>query len=111
MPVRAMVTEGPVADGSQGGTLIEGVDTGALPPDRACNTSALVAHCMERGMDRVENAFLHLEHRRDIATRQAGRADSFPAAIHTRCLVLRSAVLCRQYLVFVNAQAILGKQK
>ena len=53
MPVRTIVTEGTVADCSQASTLIKEMDADTLPADLACDTDAIVAHCMEREMEPV----------------------------------------------------------
>ena len=117
MPLRALVTEGTTADCSQAGTLIEGVDAGALLADRAYDTNEILVYCHRQGIEpvipakrnrkepreydchlyrirhRVENAFLHLKRWRGIATRYAKNTASFMAAIYIRCLALWSQTL------------------
>lgn len=112
MPVRVIITDGPTADCTQAGQLIEGVDADYLLADRGYDSDAIIKQAQDAGIrpvipprknrkeqrvyDKdiyklrhlVENAFLHLKQWRGIATRYAKNAASFLAAVHIRCLAL-----------------------
>ncbi|MGC8561515.1 MAG: IS5 family transposase [Phycisphaerae bacterium] len=112
MPVRVLVTAGPVADCTQAGKLIEGFSAEDLIADKGYDSNAIVEQATRQGMQAqipprsnrkeartydkhlyklrhlVENAILHLKRWRGIATRYAKRADSFLAAVQIRCLML-----------------------
>lgn len=112
MPVRVLVTAGPVADCTQAGRLIEGLAAEHLIADRGYDSDAIVEQAVRQGMQAqipprkhrkearawdkylyklrhlVENAFRHLKEWRGIATRYAKRSDSFLAAVQIRCLML-----------------------
>ena len=107
-----VVTDGPAADCTQAGRLIEGIDAQYLLADRGYDSDAIVKQAQEAGMEPVipprknrreqrlydkdiyklrhlvENAFLHLKQWRGIATRYAKNAASFLAAVQIRCLTL-----------------------
>jgi len=112
MPIRVIVTDGPTADCTQAGRLIEGVDADCLLADRGYDSDAIIKQAQDAGISPVipprknrkeqrvydkdiyklrhlvENAFLHLKQWRGIATRYAKNAASFLAAVHIRCLAL-----------------------
>ena len=112
MPVRVLVTAGPVADCTQAGKLIEGFAAEHLIADKGYDSDKIVAQAAlqnmqvqipprqhrkeQRAYDEylyklrhlVENAIRHLKEWRGIATRYAKRAASFLAAVHIRCLML-----------------------
>jgi transposase len=112
MPIRAIVTAGPVADCTQAAQLIDAIDADFLLADKGYDTDAIVEQAKRQSIDPVippkrnrkeqreydkdlyrlrhlvENAFLHLKRWRGIATRYAKNAASFLAAVHIRCLVL-----------------------
>ena len=107
-----LVTKGTVADCTQAGRLIEGIEAGALLADRGYDSDAIVAMAEESGMEPVipprknrkvqreydkelyklrhwvENAFLWLKRWRGIATRYAKNTASFLAAVHIRCFAI-----------------------
>jgi len=112
MPIRAHITAGPIADCTQAGILIEGLNAEFLLADRGYDTNEIRAQAIEQGMvsvippkqnrvsqipyDKyiyklrhlVENAFLKLKRWRGIATRYAKNATSFVAAVNIACLFL-----------------------
>lgn len=112
MPIRVLVTAGPVADCTQACSLIEGLAAEHLIADKGYDSDAIVAQAARQGMQAqipprknrkeprawdkylyklrhlVENAIRHLKEWRGIATRYAKRAASFLAAVHIRCLML-----------------------
>jgi transposase len=112
MPVRAIVTAGPVADCTQASQLVKGLNAEFLLADKGYDTDAILEQAYEQKMEPVippksnrkiqreydkelyrlrhlvENAFLHLKRWRGIATRYAKNSASFLAAVHIRCLVL-----------------------
>jgi transposase len=112
MPVRVIVTDGTTADCAQASKLIDGIEAGALPADRAYDTNEIVEkreetsaeavmppkknRTAQREYDKhlyklrhlVENAFLHLKRWRGRATRCAKHATSFLAIAHIRCIAL-----------------------
>nr|WP_233575850.1 IS5 family transposase [Noviherbaspirillum saxi] len=117
MPVRVLVTSGSIADCTQAGKLIEGMDAGHLLADKGYDSDAIVEQARGQGMQAqipprknrkaqrqydkdlyrlrhlVENAFLHLKRWRGVATRYAKNAASFLAAVHIRCLALWMEIL------------------
>ena len=117
MPVRISVTQGTAADCKQAGSLIEGIDAGALLADRAYDTNDIIAMAQAAGMEivippkknrkvqreydeylyrlrhLVENAFLIIKRWRGIATRYAKHSASFLAAVQIRCLAIWLNVL------------------
>ena len=117
MPVRMLITAGPIADCSQAGTLIEGMKAQCLLADRGYDSDAIVEQAHQQGMQAVippkknrknkrdcdmalykyrhlvENAFYHLKRWRGIATRYAKNAPSFLAAAQIRCLVMWLKIL------------------
>ena len=114
MPVRLAVTEGTVADGSQGSILIEDIEAECLLADKAYDTNEIVATVRELGMDPVilpksnrrekreydqalyklrhlvENGFLEFKQWRGVATRYAKRAASYLAACQLRAVMIWS---------------------
>jgi len=116
MPVRVIVTAGSIADCTQAGKLIEGLDADHLIADKGYDTNAILEMAEAAGMraeippksnrkdqrefDRhlykvrhlVENAFLKLKQWRGIATRYAKRSSSYLAAVHFRCAILWAAI-------------------
>ena len=112
MPVRVLITAGSVADCTQAGALIEGLQAEELIADKGYDSDAVVEQAMRQGMraqipprknrklqrdyDRylyklrhlVENAILYLKQWRGIATRYAKRSSSFLASVQIRCLML-----------------------
>jgi transposase len=117
MPVRVIITAGPVADCTQAAELIEGIEAQALIADKGYDTDAIVEQAQAAGMEvvippksnrkiqrpydqhlykarhLVENAFLRLKQWRGIATRYAKRASSYLAAVHFRCAILWAEIL------------------
>jgi transposase len=117
MPVRAIITEGAVADCTQAGGLIEGLTAENLLADRGYDSDEIVEQAKNQGMNAVipprknrkiqreydkeiyklrhlvENAFLHLKQWRGIATRYAKHSKSFLAAVHIRCIALWLKIL------------------
>ena len=116
MPVRIIITAGPVADCTQAGGLIEGIEAQTLIADKGYDTNAIVAMAREAGMEvvippksnrksprdydqylyklrhLVENAFLRIKEWRGIATRYAKRAASYLAAVQFRCAILWASI-------------------
>ena len=112
MPIRVLVTAGSVADCTQAGKLIEGLQADDLLADKGYDTDAIVAQAAQQGMrvqipprkhrkvqrdydvhlyklrHLVENAIRHLKEWRGIATRYTKCAASFLAAVHIRCPML-----------------------
>jgi transposase len=112
MPVRVIVTAGPVADCTQAGALVEGTGAENLIADRGYDSDATVAMAVEAGMvpvipprsnrrekrsydeclyrprHLVENAFAEMKRWRGIATRYAKNAASCLAAVHFRCIIM-----------------------
>jgi transposase len=112
MPVRILVTAGPVADCTQAEALIENIQAQHLLADRAYDTDAIIDRAQRQGMQVVipaksnrknkrdhdkalykhrhliENAFYHLKRWRGLATRYAKNAASFLAAAQIRCLAI-----------------------
>ena len=106
-----------MADCSQAGFLIEGLDAQCLLADNGYDSDAIVVQAETSGIkvvipsrqnrkqprdyDRdlyqrrhlVENAFLHLKRWRGIATRYAKNTASFLAAVHIRCIAIWTAIL------------------
>jgi transposase len=116
MPVRAIITAGPVADCTQAGQLIQEINAEFLLADKGYDTNAIIEQAKSQNIEPVippkrnrkeqreydkhlyrlrhlvENAFLHLKRWRGIATRYAKNTTSFLAAVHIRCLVLWLAI-------------------
>jgi len=112
MPVRVIVTGGPVADCTQAGKLIEGIGADNLIADRGYDSDAIVGMAVGAGMAAVipprsnrreqrvydehlyrlrhlvENAFAEMKQWRGIATRYAKNTASCLAAVHIRCLIM-----------------------
>jgi transposase len=110
MPVRAIVTAGPVADCTQAGGLVEGIGAENLIADKGYDTDAIVAMAIEAGMvpvipprcnrkeqrrhdeylyrlrHIVENAFAEMKRWRGIAMRYAKDAASCLVAVHITCI-------------------------
>ncbi|RYD69547.1 MAG: IS5 family transposase [Verrucomicrobiaceae bacterium] len=116
MPVRIIITAGTVADCTQAGSLIKGIEALTLIADKGYDTNAIVEMAREAGMevvippksnrktlrdyDRhlyklrhlVETAFLRIKEWRGIATRYAKRAASYLAAVQFRCAILWASI-------------------
>jgi transposase len=112
---RVNITAGTVADCTQADKLIEGIQAEHLLADKGYDSDAIVAQATKQGMKAqipprknrktqrsydknlyklrhlVENAFLHLQRWRGIATRYAKSPSSFLAAVHIRCIALWAA--------------------
>ena len=112
LPVRIIITAGPVADCTQAEELIDGIPAKNLLADRDYDTDAVIDSATNKGMvpvippkknrkiqrdydthiykirHFVENACLKLKQWRGIATRYAKNTSSFLAAIQIRCLML-----------------------
>jgi transposase len=112
MPVRVVITAGPVADCTQAEELIKGIEAQCLLADKGYDTNAIVDKAQEAGMQviipprtnrkqlrdydeylyklrhLVENAFMRLKQWRGIATRYAKRSASYLAAVQFRCAIL-----------------------
>lgn len=117
MPLRVLVTSGTVADCTQAGVLIEGLNAEYLLADRGFDSDEIIMLAQEQGMTpvipprknrkvireydktiyktrhQVENAFLHLKRWRGIATRYAKNTASFLAAFQIRCIALWAGIL------------------
>ena len=105
MPVRVIVTDGTVADCSQAGELIEGIDADYLLADRGYDTDNVIKQVTEAEIEivippkknrkeqrqynkdiyenrhHVENTFFKLKQWRGIATRYAKKSSSFIASV------------------------------
>ena len=116
MPLRAVITEGTIADCTQAIALIDGFAAEHLLADRAYDSNEIVEQAKHWGMNPVippkknrkivrdfdkelykarhlvENAFLYLKQWRGIATRYAKNEASFLAAIHIRCIFLWASI-------------------
>jgi transposase len=116
MPVRVLVTAGPVADCTQAGGLISRIKAGALIADKGYDTDAIVEIARASGMEAVipprsnrkqprdydrhlyklrhlvENAFLRIKEWRGIATRYAKRVSSYLAAVQLRCAIIWASI-------------------
>lgn len=116
MPLRVLVTAGPVADCTQAEPLTDGLEADALLADRAYDTDAILERARHRNMEPVippkknrveqraydddlyqmrhlvENAILRLKGWRAIATRYAKRATSFLAIVQIRCAFLWASI-------------------
>jgi transposase len=112
MPLRAIVTDGAVADCTQADALTKGMPAQYLVADKGYDSDAIVAMAHERGMEAVipprrnrkeqraydkhiykvrhlvENAFLRLKEWRGIATRYAKRSASYLGIVKFRCCIL-----------------------
>lgn len=112
LPVRAIITEGSVADCTKAIDLINGFAANHLLADRAYDTREIIEYAennsigivippkknrlKQRDCDwalyklrhLVENAFLSIKRWRGLATRYAKNASSFLAAIQIRCLMM-----------------------
>jgi transposase len=112
MPLRVIVTAGPVADCTQAEALIKDLPAPCLLADQGYDTNAIAEGALAAGMEVVipprsnrkgprhydiyiyklrhleENALLKLKQWRGIATRYAKRASSFLAAVQFRCALL-----------------------
>jgi len=116
MPVRVLVTAGPVADCTQAGKLISHIKAGALIAEKGYDTDAIVQIAQASGMEAiipprsnrkqprdydrhlyklrhlVENAFLRIKEWRGIATRYAKRVSSYLAAVQLRCAIIWASI-------------------
>ena len=114
MPVKLAVTEGTIADCSQGLPLIEGITAEWLLADKAYDTNEIIAGTKALGMkpvippksnrreprdyDRalyqlrhlVENGFLDFKQWRGVATRYAKKVASFLAICQLRAVMIWS---------------------
>ena len=112
MPLRAIITEGTVADCGQAMNLMEGFHAEDLLADRGYGTHDILQTARQAEMKAVfppkrnrleqrdydtalyehrhlvENAFLHLKKWRGITTRYAKNLASFLAAVHIRCIAI-----------------------
>ena len=112
MPYRVIVTEGPEADCSQAGALIQDIAAQYLLADRGYDSDSIIQMALDQKMipvipprknrkvqreydqhlykfrHMVENAFLHLKQWRGIATRYAKNTKPFLAAVQIRCMIL-----------------------
>jgi transposase len=110
MPIRAIITSGPVADCTIAEDLIRGFSAEYVLADKGYDSQAIIDQIEESGAEAVipprkcrkeqrlydkhlykarhlvENAFLRLKEWRGIASRYAKRASSFLAAVHIRCI-------------------------
>ena len=101
-----------MAECTQAGELIKGIDAQVLIADKGYDTDAIVNQAQASGMEvvippksnrkqpreydeylyklrhLVENAFLRLKQWRGIATRYAKRSSSYLAAVQFRCAIL-----------------------
>lgn len=117
MPVRVLVTAGPVADCTQVGELINHFKADVLIADKGYDTDEIVRTAEAAGMETVipprsnrkqtryydrhlyklrylvENAFLRIKGWRGISTRYAKRAASYLAAVHLRCAIIWASIL------------------
>jgi transposase len=117
MPVRAIITAGPVADCTIAEDLIRGFSAEYVLADKGYDSQAIIDQIEESGAEAVipprkcrkeqrlydkhlykarhlvENAFLRLKEWRGIASRYAKRASSFLAAMHVRCIFYWLTVL------------------
>lgn len=111
MPVRFIVAAGTVAGRRVASQLIEGASAGSLLADRGCDSDAVIAAARGGGMEPVippkrnraskrdfdrrlykqrhlvENAFMHLNRWRGVATRYAKNLSSFVASVQICCLM------------------------
>jgi IS5 family transposase len=53
MPIRVIVTGGAIADCTQAGGLVEGIEAENLIADKGCDSDAIVAMAAEAGMTPV----------------------------------------------------------
>ena len=112
LPVRIVIAEGPRADCTQSGHLIEGINADHLIADKGYDTDAILKQAAAQGMNAVippkknrvtqrsydedlyklrhlvENVFLYLKRWRGIATRYAKNSKSFLTAVQIRCIAL-----------------------
>ena len=119
LPVRVLVTSGTTADCTQALALLEGFAAESVLADRGYDTNKILKAASRAGMkvvippkknrkeqresDKgvyrvrhlVENAFLHLNRWRGIATRYAKNAYSFVSSVHIRCIFLWSSFLIK----------------
>ena len=122
MPVRMLITAGPVADCSQTHRIIEGIDAEHLLAGKGYDSNALVDSVKEarinsvitprksrknlRSYDKylyrprhlVENVFLELKRWQGVATQYAKNTAPFLAAVHIRCIAIWAKIKLRQYL-------------
>ncbi len=116
MPLRVLVTAGPVADCTQAAALTSGFCADHLVADKGYDTDAIAEQAEAAGMQvvipprsnrtqprqydkhlyslrhLVENAFMRLKQWRGIATRYAKRSSSFLASVQFRCALLWAAI-------------------
>ena len=106
------ITSGTVADCTQAGQLVEGINADHLIADKGYDSDEIINMAHEMNMEAVipprknrkhqreydkdlyrlrhlvENAFLKLKEWRGIATRYAKNTASFLAAVHIRCIAI-----------------------
>jgi len=116
MPVRIFVTSGTVADCTQAGKLIAGIEAGVLIADKGYDSDKIIKLAEGFGMQAVvpprkhrkeqrdydkylyrlrhlvENAIADLKQWRGIATRYNKNTTSFSAALQIRCIALWSKI-------------------
>lgn len=116
MPVRVLVTAGPVADCTKAGELISEIKAEVLIADKGYDTDEIVQNAQSSGKtvvipprsnrkqprdyDKhlynlrhlVENAFLRIKEWRGIATRYAKRVTSYLAAVQLRCVIIWASI-------------------
>ncbi|MBQ6776140.1 MAG: IS5 family transposase [Synergistaceae bacterium] len=112
MPVRAIITDGTVADCSKTGELINGIDADYLLAGRGYDTDGVIEKVREAKMEtvippkrnrkiqreynhaiyenwhQIENTFLKLKRWQGIATRYAKKASSYMESVQIACLIL-----------------------
>ena len=117
MPVRAIITDGTVADCSKAGELIEGIDADCLLADRGYDTDTVIEQAKEAKMEavippkknrkvqrkydkyiyenryQVEKCFLKMKCWRGIATRYAKRVSSYTAAVQICCIFMWLSII------------------
>jgi transposase len=116
MTVRVIVTAGTIADCTQAGGLIDGIEADVLIADKGYDSDEIVGMALsakmlpvipprsnrkeQRDYDRylyrlrhlVENAFMMMKQWRGIATRYAKNSASYLAAVHVRCIFMWAKV-------------------
>ena len=112
MPVRAIITDGSVADCSKAGELIEGIDADYLLADRGYDTDSIIERAGAAKMEavippkknrntqrkydkniyenryQVEKSFLKMKCWRGIATRYAKTTSSYKASVQICCMFM-----------------------
>ena len=112
MPVRAIITDGTVADCSMANELIEGIDADYLLADRGYDTDSVIKQAGDAKMEavippkknrknqrkydkniyenryQVEKGFLKMKGWRGIATRYAKTTSSYKASVQICCMFM-----------------------